>query len=377
MKATITVRLVDAMEPGTMIWDDRVPGFVVRCQRRAKVYGLKYRAGGRQRWFTIGKHGVLTPELARKEARRLLGVIASGGDPASVRALAGAVPTVADVAERFLAEHVDAKRKQRTAAGYRDILCRLVVPAIGKMRISDVQRADVSRLHHDLRETPYQANRVLAVLAKMFSLAEEWGYREGNPCRGVEKFRERKRERFLSPVELAALGAALDAWRGSPYAAAAIRLLVLTGARLNEVLTLRWEWVDIARCEARLPDSKTGAKTLHFPPPAMVVLKDLPRIEGNPFVIVGARTGAHIINLSAPWRVIRKDAGLSGVRLHDLRHAFASVAVASGFGLPIIGKILGHSQPATTARYAHLADDPVKAAQAAVAASIDEAMRGR
>ena len=147
-----------------------------------------------------------------------------------------------------------------------------------------------------------------------------------------------------------------------PFIMAAIRLLVLTGARLNEILTLQWEWVDFdAQC-LRLPDSKTGAKTICLNPPAMQVLADIPRLENNPFVICGGKPGAHLINLQKPWRRIRKLAGLDDVRLHDLRHSFASIAVASGMSLPLIGALLGHSQPQTTARYAHLSDDPLKKA---------------
>jgi integrase len=174
--------------------------------------------------------------------------------------------------------------------------------------------------------------------------------------------------------ELARLGDGLAAYDGSPYAIAAVKLLVFTGARLGEVLGLKWEWIDFGRGEARLPDSKTGAKTLHLPPPALAVLAELPRLDGNPHVIAGAKPGAAWVNLEKPWQAIRKEAGLDDVRLHDLRHAFASVAASSGMGLPIIGKMLGHTQAATTHRYAHLASDPVKAAAAAVAGKIAAAM---
>jgi integrase len=196
-----------------------------------------------------------------------------------------------------------------------------------------------------------------------------------NPCRHVEKFAERKRERVLSPAELGRLGDALGAFDGSIYSVTAIKLLIFTGARLGEILGLQWQWIDFERGEARLPDSKTGAKTLHLPPPALAVLAALPRIEGNPHVIVGGVAGAALVNLEKPWRAIRKEAELEDVRLHDLRHAFASVAAASGMGLPIIGKMLGHTQAQTTQRYAHLASDPVKAAAATVAGKIAAAMR--
>jgi integrase len=182
---------------------------------------------------------------------------------------------------------------------------------------------------------------------------------------------------MLSAEELARLGDVLAGYDGSPYYAAAIKLLVFTGARLGEVLGLQWQWIDLERGEARLPDSKTGAKTLHLPPPALAVLAELPRVEGNPHVIVGAKPGAALVNLQKPWRAIRKAAGLDDVRNHDLRHSFASVAASGGMGLPIIGKMLGHTQAQTTQRYAHLASDPVKAAAATVANQIMAAMTGK
>jgi integrase len=387
MRDKITKRSVDALKapaegPEAVLWDSELKGFGVRVQRgEAKSYILHYRVGtGRGaplRKLTIGRHGSpWTPETARGEAKRLLGMIEDGADPAADKIARREAPTVAELAERFLAEHAAAKRKGSTAAEYKRLLEKMVLPALGNRKAAEVTRAEVARLHHELRAAPYQANRVLAVLSKMFNLAERWALRPdgSNPCRHVEKFAERKRERMLSPAELARLGDALAAYDGSPYVVAAVKLLVFTGARLSEVLGLRWEWIDFDRGEARLPDSKTGAKTLHLPPPALTVLAELPRLDDNPHVIVGRKPGSALVNLEKPWRAIRAAAGIKDVRLHDLRHAFASVAASSGMGLPIIGKMLGHTQPATTARYAHLASDPVKAAAAAVAGKIAAAM---
>jgi integrase len=388
MRGKITKRAVDALRPAAdgrelVLWDIDLAGFGVRVQRGgAKTYILKYRAGkGRAaplRKLTIGKHGSpWTPDQARAEAKRLSGLVAHGKDPADARASAKAAPTVADLAQRFLVEHAEAKRKASTAAEYRRLLEKVILPALGMRKVADLTRAEINKLHHANRSTPYQANRTLAVMSKMMSLSEQLGLRpdNSNPCRNVEKFAERKRERFLSADELSRLGDVLTRYDGSPYYAAAIKLLVFTGARLGEVLGLQWQWIDFERGETRLPDSKTGAKTIHLPPPALAVLADLRRVEGNPYVIVGGVASAALVNLEKPWRAIRKAAGLEDVRLHDLRHAFASVAAASGMGLPIIGKMLGHSQAQTTQRYAHLASDPVKAAAAVVAGKIAAAMR--
>jgi integrase len=375
----IGLREVRALGPGEIVWDSGLPGFAARRQRSDAVsYVLKYRtsSGRQQRWHTIGRHGApWTPETARAEALRVLGEVAKGGDPAGAKAVAKAAPTVTELATRFLAEHAEAKRKPRTAQEYRRLIEKVILPALGWKRVADVTRQDIARLHHAKRATPIEANRTLALLSVLFTFAERQGERPdgSNPCRHVERFPQRCRERFLSADELARLGDTLAAYRGSPYHPATIKLLVFTGARLGGVLGLRWEWIDLQRGEVRLPDSKTGAKTVHLPPPALEVLAGLPRIEGQPYVL-GAKRGTTFIE--KPWRVIRAAAGLTDVRLHDLRHAFASVAASAGMGLPIIGKMLGHTQAATTARYAHLASDPVKQAAAAVAERIAATMGG-
>jgi integrase len=387
MRRKITIRSVDALaapDGGEVtLRDTELSGFEVRARGGgAKVYGIRYRVGsGRDApmaRYTIGRHGSpWTPYTARAEARRLLGQVAHGTDPASTKAAEKAAPTVAELAEQFMAEHAEAKRKASTSREYRRLLDHVVLPAIGNRKVADATRRDVAKFHHARRETPTEANRSLAVTSTMFNFAERIGLRTdgSNPCRHVEKYQQRRRERFLSTDELGRLGEALAAYDGSPYVTAAIKLLVFTGARLGEVLGLQWQWIDFEPGEARLPDSKTGAKTVHLPPPALAVLADLPRIEGNPHFIVGGVAGASLVNLEKPWRVIRKAAGLDDVRLHDLRHAFASVAAGSGMGLPIIGKMLGHTQAATTNRYAHLASDPVKAAAATVAGKMAAAMQ--
>lgn len=375
-KRTVDALKIDEEKSESVLWDTELKGFGCRVQRGgSKSYILHYRAGrGRGapiKKVTIGRHGSpWTPDTARSEAKQILGRVAAGADPASERAAQKVAPTISELAERFFTEHAEAKRKASTTSEYRRLIDKFIIKDLGKRKVVDVTSDDISKLHHKLRKSPYQANRVLAVLSKMFNLAELWGWRskQSNPCRGIERFEEKHRERFLTAAELARLGDALTAYGGSEYVPAAIKLLVFTGARLGEVLGLRWEWITAGR--ARLPDRKTGEKTIHLPAPALAVLAGLPRVAGNPHVIVGAKEGGPLVNLEKPWRAIRHQAGLDDVRLHDLRHAFASVAVASGMGLPIIGKMLGHKQAATTSRYAHLDDHPVKAAAAAVAGKI-------
>jgi integrase len=201
-----------------------------------------------------------------------------------------------------------------------------------------------------------------------------------NPCRHIEKFRERKHERFLTEAEFERLGRALAAAERemltTPWIIAAIRLLILTGARLSEIRTLRWAEVDVERRMLRLGDSKTGKKTIHLSDAALEVLASIPRLPDNPYVICGERPGTHLVNLQKAWRRIRRLAGLDDLRIHDLRHSFASVAAAQGLSLPVIGALLGHSQPATTARYAHLAQDPLARANAEISGRIVTALKG-
>jgi integrase len=387
MDTRITKRAVDQMVTNgrdVLVWDADLKGFGVRCRTSgAKFYVLKMRVGSRQRWITIGRHGSpWTPETARREALRLLGLRAAGKDPAAERDRQRGALTIAELAERFLAEHVSHQCKPRTAEEYQFVVRRYIYPVLGHHRIADLTRADVAQLHHKLRDHPYQANRCLAVLSKMMNLAEAWGLRldGSNPCRHVKKYREDKRERYLTKEELRRLGGALaDAERDgteSPFAITAIALLILTGARLSEILTLRWEYLDLEEQVLRLPDSKTGAKLIHLNERAMDLLRSMPRMAGNPHVIAGKNSAAPLINLQKPWRRIRTKANLPDVRLHDLRHSFASVAVGAGMSLPMIGKLLGHTQPATTARYAHLAADPIRAASNLVGAEITAVMNG-
>lgn len=406
-KVKITKRVVDALKTGPerfMVWDSEISGFGLRVSPAdRKVYLLKYRVGGgrtgRVRWATIGTHGNLTPDQAREIARRWTAEVAEGGDPAGVREEQRKAPTVSDLLDRYLKDHVTVRNKAKTVVGVTDLVNRIIRPKLGKLKVADVSRADVSRFHSGLSKTPTTANRALAALSKAFSLAEVWGYRDDhtNPCHRVQRFEERARERFLSAEEFGALGAALSRAEreplkvvdkagkektitANPEAVRAIRLLIFTGARVGEILGLRWEYLDLEAGLASLPDSKTGKKVVQLAQAALEVLAGAERPEtGKGFVIRGGSgkdPEIALVNIKDPWGAIRSAAGLGDVRLHDLRHAFASVAVAGGMSLPMIGALLGHREAKTTQRYAHLANDPQKAAAGQIAGRISEAMNG-
>ena len=379
----ITKKNVDALRARQreyMLWDDDIRGFGVRVHPSGrKVYLVKYRLDGRVIKKTIGPHGSVPPTAARARAAEIITAARTGRDlNGRVISPPAQKTTMHELAGRFLDEHVPAHCKPSTAHSYAIAIRRHVLPRLGSRSVAGITRADVADLHRRMRATPYAANRTLGILSAMFSAAELWGLRPqgSNPCRYVKRFRERKRERFLSDAEYRRLGTVLrEAERTgteSATAVAAIRLLMLTGCRLSEITSLRWEDVSLEAGELRLRDSKTGAKVVHLGGPAVAVLRGIERAKGNPWVIAGRRPGTRIASLHFPWSRIRRRAGLDDVRLHDLRHSFASGGLLVGEGLPMIGKLLGHSRVTSTARYAHLADDPVKAAADRIAARIAE-----
>jgi integrase len=256
------------------------------------------------------------------------------------------------------------------------------VPALGHKRLDTIDRGDVLRFHANLAAYPRLANYAVAVLSRLMTWAEDRGFRkeQTNPCLRLKKYRETKRQRYLTREELARLGSVLDgvATTGGEnlFIVAAIRLLLFTGARLSEILMLKWAYVDFERGLLLLPDSKTGQKVVRLNQHAAEVLLGLPRVTGNPHVIVGRRANSRLVNLQKPWRRIRALTALEDVRIHDLRHSFASFAAASRAALPMIGKLLGHDHTQTTARYAHLADDPLHQLNQQVGEDIAAAMAG-
>ena len=384
----ITKEVVDRLQRGETVWCIAPRGFGVRRQQRDAVYVIKARVRGRQRFITIGTHGKpWTPETARRRAIELFGLIAGGGDPAGDRDDAKIALTLEAFAERYLREHARPKKKTSSVADDVRNLENHIKPALGRLRLTDIMRSDVVKLHVAMQDKPIAANRCLALLSHMFTMAEAWGLvpENFNPCRRVERYKEEAKERFLTTDELQRLGDTMREaetigipWevdenkRGakhlakqehrrtiiSPYATAAIRLLVFTGARLREILGLRWEWIDFERKLIFLPDSKTGKKTIVLNAPAIAQLSKLARI--GTYVIAGNDPEKPRADLKRPWSAIAKRAELTDVRIHDLRHSFASAGISVGLGLPIVGKLLGHTQVQTTNRYAHLELDPLR-----------------
>ncbi len=381
----LTIRTIEALETrpsNYIVFDDQLPGFGIRVMPSGRRFFLvQYRRHGRTRRIMIGQYGPITAEVARQQAMSLLGQARGGGDdPAAVRDAIRQSTTLPQLGERFLKEYVAVRCKPTTQAEYERSVRLFINTFFGNQRVRSVTEADVAELHGGLAHIPYQANRTLGVLSKMMNLAETWGLRDRrtNPCDAIERYPEKKRERFLSLPEIQALGVALAdgeaTGQQSIYAVAAFRLLLLTGCRLSEIQTLQWPHVHLNEAELRLPDSKTGAKIVHLGSAAVDALRVLPRVKDNPYVIAGANKSEHLTDLQKPWRRIRKAAGLDDVRIHDLRHSFASGGLAVGEGLPMIGKLLGHTQVQTTARYSHLASDLIKAAADRISARLGAAL---
>ncbi len=388
MRAKITKRLLDSLPAPAAgevkVWDTELRGFVVRVRSSGRRwFAVEWMRERRTRRLSLGEFGSVTVDQARERAKAILGRVAHGEDPATERAGERAAPTVAELARRYMEEHAGPKKKQSSVEGDERNLRLYVLPALGRRKVIAIGLREVADLHHSLRAKPVQANRVLALVSKMLNLAETWGLRplHSNPCPRIGRYRESRRERFLSGTELRRLGEALSAVEQDrsedPAAVLAIRLLLLTGARRDEILSLRWQDVDLETGTLNLPDSKTGKKSIPLGPAAVELLAAAPRFEGCPYVLPGRRRPeARFVGLQRPWTRVRARAGLGDVRLHDLRHSFASVGVAANLGLPVLGAILGHRHPATTARYAHLDDDPRRAAAARISNQIAADLNG-
>jgi integrase len=396
-KTKLTKRVVDdakPMPPAThngkttpsryILWDTELRGFGLRVEASGqKTFILYYRStDGTQRKPTLGTYGAVTVQQAREIAQSMLASVRAGADPSAARQDARQAPTVKDACEKFMKEHASLK-KPLTKAQYESLIDRHVKPALGARKVASIQHEDIARLVRAVgKKHPIAANRLRAVLSKLFALTEKWRWRPAatNPCIHIERYRENKVHRDLAQDELVRLAAALEAEAANnSRAVAALRLLLFTGCRRNEVLHLKWSEVDLDRGMLRLGDSKTGAKIVHMNGAAREVLEAQEAVPANPFVFPGhaelEKGPKPISDAKRAWDRVRKAAGLEDVRLHDLRHNFASYGAAEGLSLPLIGKLLGHKNPTTTARYAELADDPARRAAEAVGRAIASAMK--
>lgn len=410
----ITKRSVDNLSCAAdgkrkILWDDAISGFgIVAFPSGAKSYVVQYRFRGRSRRFTIGPHGPITPDAARSRALEILAGVRSDKEPIAQRRAEREAErsacTFGEMADEFMRFHAERKCKPSTVREYKSLLDQHLYRALGRKRAGEITRADAVRLHTALAATPFRANRCLSMISAVWNWAADRDQVSAldNPTTRIQRYKEHRRERFLSTDELVRLGAALrDAetiglpWNTSrlgkklkhmpkerqrrtldPYAVAAIRLLILTGARLNEILTAKWEHVDFERALLLLPDSKTGMRPIYLNAPALAVFASLERRAPNPFVFPGATDGTRRADLGRPWRAIATAASLEGVRIHDLRHSFASVGVGASLGLPIVGKLLGHTQASTTQRYSHLETSPIHHAANVIGSRIAAALDG-
>lgn len=394
MGQELTVSIVKALAPpekgNRITYDAKVPGFGVRITASGnRAFILTYRTrSGRERRYTIGAFADWTVADARKEAHRLRRLIDAGGDPLADLEAERAAPTVNELIDRFVAEHVKPRTRPATAQAYIRLLKKHVGPHFGNhTKVADVGFEDIDELHRKITAAgaPYVANRCVSVTAKMFALAVRWKMRDSNPCKGVERNYESKRKRYLSGDELARLTAALAAYPDQQVANI-IRLLLLTGARIGEVRAMRW--ADLAESDERGGKrtiwTKLGStikqKADHVIPlsaPAQQLLIGIREQQTSKRKPLGTfvfpstlNDSGHVVNIERSWQTIRKAAAIENLRPHDLRHSFASQLASGGASLPLIGALLGHSSPTTTARYAHLIDDPLRKAVDRVGAVI-------
>ena len=348
-----------------VVWDDDPPGFGLRIYPSGrKAFVLSYRSQGRKRLMTVGTYGVLTLEQARIQARaELAKVETQGADPLAVRQRQAQGETFRDLCQTYMERHGQAKKSGPDDQRRID---RHLLPLWGSLKVPAITRADVAALHSKIGKAhPYEANRVLALLSKMFDLARRWGFvpeDHSNPARDIDRFKEAKRDRWVTPEELPRLAQAINE-EPNQSARFGLWLYLLTGARKSELLRARWEDVDWTRAELRIPDTKAGR--VHYIPlsaAALALLREIPRVAGNPHILPGKLDGAHLVNINKPWNRVRCAAGVEDVRIHDLRRTVGSWLAQAGNSLHLIGRVLNHSNQSTTAIYARFGEDSVRAA---------------
>ena len=368
MSTKLTEKIVRDLTPpekgNRILYDTEVKGFGIRITKAdAKAFVLNYRINGRERRATIGAYPDWSVSTARKEAMRLKRNVDLGEDPVGDREAERRAATIADMCRRYLDEHA-IKNRASSQRNSRALIKNNILPKIGKRKVADIRHADVDALHRSLSATPYQANRLIALLSKMFNLAIKWEWIDKNPATGIEKYDEAKRERYLRTDEYVRLAAALEEYPDKRVTNA-IRLLLLTGARKSEVFKATWDQFDLKTGIWLKPRTGTKQNKDHRVPlsdEALELLQGMRDGAVSDYLFPGNRAGEPLTEIKKAWKIICENASLDDLRVHDLRHSYASVLASSGLSLPIIGELLGHSQPQTTARYAHLLDEPLREA---------------
>jgi integrase len=364
------IERIKADDQDVVVWDDTLPGFGIRVKPsgvRSYIIQYRNRNTSASRRLTIGQHGpLLTFDQAKKQARAMLADAMRGEDPAEIRKTARRAPSVADLAADYLERHAVPKKRPKSVRDDRVMLDNIILPKLGAKKVDAIGRRDIEAIQVAMKDRPYQANRVLSLLSKMFNLAVEWKWRLDNPAKGIERYEEQKRERWLSDEELRHLCAVLDE-HPNTRAANAVRLQLLTGSRLGEVLTSRKEDFDLHHGIWTKPSHQTKQKrTEHLPLSAQALALIASIIEANnphsPFLFPGNKPGQPLREIKKFWSAVMRKAGITNYRRHDNRHTCASHLVSSGLSLEIVGRLLGHTTTTTTKRYAHLADDPLRAA---------------
>ncbi|MBM4073223.1 MAG: site-specific integrase [Planctomycetes bacterium] len=383
-----------------LMWDAEIRGFALRLTSGgSKSFVLDYRAEGRQRRITIGAHPDWTVAAAREAAKTMKREVDLGRDPMGERRADREAPTIMQLWERYAAEYLPQKAA-RSQVDERIMWDKIILPRFGKLKVGAITHDDIDALHRDIttiRGTPVRANRTVEVLRRAFNLAMRWQWRDDNPATGVRRNPEEKRARYLTKVEITALARALNE-HSEPTSANAIKLLMLTGARRGEVLGTTWEMFDLDNGVWTKPSSHTKQRRLHRVPlsgPALHLLKEMKTTAEGAFVFPGV-DGKALTDIKRTWLTVCRKAGLAdrveklgrngkpmrgkdgkpvmawqtSVRIHDLRHSFASILVSAGASLPLIGQMLGHTQVQTTQRYAHLFDDPLRKAAETVGAFV-------
>lgn len=366
----LTKRFVESILPHPKktlkYWDDELRRFgIIVLPSGRRTYCIEYRNADRiQKRIKIGVHGQITAEQARNLGKIQLGHVAHGEDIAQKSKQFRNSPSFLELASDYLIRHGQKKRAKSLSEDQR-FLKNFAIPALGSMKVATISHRDIENLHTSLGRTPYQANRVISLLSKMFSLAISWGWREDNPVNGIQKYQEEKRDRWLNEDELQRLWDVLDNYP-QHMTAYILKLLILTGARKGEAMQATWDQFDLEKGQWRKPSHLTKQKKTEYLPlsdKALNILQNIKKLSGNSrYVFPGRMENKPIKELKTFWKTVIKVAQLENVRIHDLRHTHASHLVSSGLSLCIVGKLLGHTQASTTQRYAHLADGPLRQA---------------